>query len=46
MSDYCRSAAEFDQAVRSSFNGPRHETRAIETTPVNATSVGLPFAAQ
>jgi len=32
--------------VRSGLNGTRHETREIETTPVNAVSVGFPFAAQ
>jgi hypothetical protein len=32
--------------VHSGLNGNRHETRAIETTPVNAVSVGFPFAAQ
>jgi hypothetical protein len=32
--------------VRSGWNCGRHETRAIETTPVSATGVGFPFAAQ
>jgi predicted transposase YbfD/YdcC len=32
--------------VRSGGNCARHETRAIETTPVSATSVSFPFAAQ
>jgi hypothetical protein len=32
--------------VRSGPNCGRRETRAIETTPVSATSVGFPFAAQ
>ena len=32
--------------MRSGSNCARHETRAIETTPVSATSVAFPFAAQ